>query len=66
VKKDLKKLPDGELVRAGYVLVIYVCKFCVKSLGLWSVISDLLDQGGRMGWTVSKKLGLEFSEIGLV
>ena len=34
VKKILKNtMPDGELVTAGYVSVVYVCRFCIKSSG---------------------------------
>jgi hypothetical protein len=26
-------MPDGELVTAGYVSAVYVCKLCIKSSG---------------------------------
>ena len=33
-KKRLKNtVPNGELVTAGYVSVVYVCRFCIKSSG---------------------------------
>jgi hypothetical protein len=54
-------MPEGELVTAGCVSVVYVCKFCVNCQAVSSVISDLLDLGVRMGWTVSKKFGLLLS-----
>ena len=48
---------DGELVTAGYVSVVYVCRLCMQSSGRLGCNSDLLDQGIRMGWIVSKTFG---------
>jgi hypothetical protein len=30
VEKTKKHHPDGELVTAGYVVVVFICKFCIQ------------------------------------
>jgi hypothetical protein len=35
-------MPDGELVTARYVWVVYVCKFCMKSTGILQLLPNHL------------------------
>jgi hypothetical protein len=50
-------MPDGELVTAGYVLVVYVCKFCINRSGRLECNFLFVGPGVRIAWTVSKKFG---------
>jgi hypothetical protein len=62
-------MPDCELVTAGYVAVVYVCKFCIKSSGCLECNFGFVAPGGRMGWTFSKNLTVSWwmkSQIGLI
>jgi hypothetical protein len=50
-------MPDGELLTAGYVLVVYVCKFCINSLSRLEYNFQFVGPGVRMAWTVIKNFG---------
>jgi hypothetical protein len=51
-------MPDGELVTAGYVSVVFVCKFCVKSSGRLDCNCRFVGPEVRMGWKIIKLFGL--------
>jgi hypothetical protein len=49
---------DGELDEANYVSAFYVYIFIHKIQVVQGVISDLLNQGVRMGGTIRKNLAV--------
>ena len=57
MKKVSKTVPDGELVTAGYVSVVYVYTLCMKTSGRRECNFRFVGLGVRMGWTFSKTFG---------